>query len=189
VATPFVLLQQLLAARESGVLFVVMRDGHQLRLGLADGRIHHLSFAMRRGAAALALVRATSATTANFVRAMPAGVHPDLPAREALLDVLRPVLSQGAAVDVEPPEELAPSTKQPRISTANGSEGTRVAPMDELRDLLVEYVGPIGDLLLQQEAAAGRSWAELVESLAREVSPPSAAQTFRAAALRIGSRR
>ncbi|HEX7156836.1 MAG TPA: hypothetical protein VF229_06445, partial [Burkholderiaceae bacterium] len=88
-ASPYVLLQQLITAEDTGVLFVVMQDGHQLRVGLGAGKIVHVSYAMRRGIDAVGRVRSTAATAANFVRGMQVDAQPDLPARDQLMELLR----------------------------------------------------------------------------------------------------
>jgi hypothetical protein len=195
VASPYVLLQQLTAAEETGVLFVVMQDGHQMRVGLGAGKIVHVSYAMRRGIEAVGRARSTAATAANFVRGMQVDAQPDLPGRDQLMDLLRTPLSTGMAADNDPPPPTPPpaTLRQGRTTTlppgGTATESRLAASVEELRELLVDYIGPIGELLLEQELAHGRSWSELVERLAREISPPAAAQGFRTAALRIPGRR
>lgn len=196
--TPFALLQSLAVADETGVLFVSTQEGHQARIGLAEGRVNHVSYALRRGGEALARVANTSAVSASFTRGIPAERHDDLPPVDLLLQVLATVLGTGTATA---PSPAAPNTMPARSETHGaaprpvGEPGSRTRPADEprraaaleqLRRLMIDYVGPIGGLLVEQESAAGfRTWSELVERLAREVSPEAEAQAFRQSAQRL----
>jgi len=196
--TPFALLQSLAAAAETGMLFVRTEEGHQARIALATGQIVHVSYALRRGREALARMSETQSVSSSFTRGLVAERHDDLPPQELLLQVLGAVLAGGTAtmpspgpttVQARPEPVPAPPKPSPDAGgarTRGGDEARRAAGLEQLRRLMIDYVGPIGGLLVEQEASAGfRTWAELVERLSREVSPEAEAQAFRQAALRV----
>jgi len=196
--TPFALLQSLVAAAETGMLFVRTEEGHQARIALAEGEVVHVSYALRRGREALARMSETHSASASFTRGLLAERHDDLPAQDLLLQVLGAALANGTATMPSP----GPATVQARAGPATaphkpsaeaagarargGDEARRAAGLEQLRRVMIDYVGPIGGLLVEQEASSGfRTWAELVERLSREVSPEAEAQAFRQAALRV----
>jgi hypothetical protein len=197
--TPFELLQALGAASETGMLFARTQQGHQARIGLTNGMIVHISYAMRRGGEALSRLAATQTTSASFTRGLVAERHDDLPPQDLLLQMLAQILGAGLATE---PSASGPNTvprrNDPTTTIGPRTEGTtatqarpvgdtrRSAAIGQLRKLMIDYVGPIGGLLVDQEMEAGfKTWTELVDRLAREVSPDAEAQTFRAAALRL----
>jgi hypothetical protein len=197
--TPFELLQALMAAAQTGMLFARTQEGNQIRIGIAEGRIVHVSYAMRRGGEALARLASTQAVSASFTRGLAPERHEDLPPQDLLLQMLASILGSGlAATTTIGGPNTAPLTRPDPPTTRPAAEGgtaTRARPADEvrrgaaidqLRRLLIDYVGPIGGLLVDQEMEAGfKTWTELVDRLAREVSPDAEAQAFRIAALRL----
>ena len=206
--TPFELLQVLAAASETGMLFARTTQGHQVRIGVAAGQIVHVSYAMRRGGEALSRLAAAQAVSASFTRGLVAERHEDLPPQDLLLQMLGTILGSGLASlgpstgpntvpTREGPTTLRPQTDVGATTRPHGDVGVttrtraaedtrRSAAIGQLRRLMVDYVGPIGGLLVDQEMEAGfHTWTELVDRLAREVSPEAEAQAFRIAALRL----
>jgi len=202
--TPFELLQVLTATYETGMLFARTAQGHQARIGLAAGQVVHISYAMRRGGEALSRLAATQSTAASFTRGLVADRHGDLPPPDLLMQALATILGAGQATlptasgpNTVPmrTETNAPTTTTRQLGDST-TTATRARPVeelrrssatiDQLRKLMVDYVGPIGGLLVDQEMEAGfKSWTELVDRLAREVSPDTEARAFRIAALRL----
>jgi hypothetical protein len=208
--TPFELLQLLVATSETGMMFARTMEGHQIRLGLSAGEIVHISYALRRGGEALSRMASAQAASASFTRGLLADRHEDLPPADLLMQMLATILGTGLAslptpsgpntvpTRNEPPTTTTrpPTTRQP-LTRPTGGLGTatrarpaedtrRSAAIEQLRRLMVDYVGPIGRLLVDQEMEAGfNTWTELVDRLAREVSPDAEAQAFRVAALRL----
>jgi hypothetical protein len=199
--TPFELLQVLGAASETGMLFCRTTQGHQVRIGLLAGQVVHVSYALRRGGEALARLADAQAASASFARGLVAERHDDLPPQDLMLQLFNAILGTGAATM---PNLTGPNTMPARTgppTTVMGSHGgdvlttprarpmedtRRAAAIGQLRKLMVDYVGPIGGLLVDQEVESGfKSWTELVDRLAREVSPDAEAQTFRVTALRL----
>ena len=198
--TPFELLQVLAAAAETGMLFARTTQGHQARIGITNGEVVHISYAMRRGGEALSRLANTQTTSASFTRGLVAERHDDLPPEDLLLQALAAILGTGAATQqpVTGPNTVPMRAEPPTTTTRpHGDVGTttrarpvedtrRSAAIEQMRRLMVDYVGPIGGLLVDQEMAAGfKSWTELVDRLAREVSPDAEMQAFRVAALRV----
>jgi hypothetical protein len=208
--TPYELLQVLTAASETGMLFARTTQGHQARIGLAGGQVVHVSYAMRRGGEALARLASAPAVSASFTRGLVAEHHEDLPPQDLLLQLLATILGSGVASMPAPsgPNTVPARTEGPTTMRPQGDVGTttmrphsdlgvttrwraaeetrRSAPIGQLRKLMLDYVGPIGGLLVDQEIEAGfQTWTELVDRLAREVSPDAELQAFRIAALRL----
>ena len=197
--SPFDLLQILIATAETGMLFARTMEGHQVRIGLAGGQVVHLSYAMRRGGEALSRLATAETASASFTRGLVAEHHDDLPPQDLLMQMLATILATGHASipapsgpNTVPSRHDASPTTRPHgdvgtLTRARPVEDTRrTAAIEQLRRLMVDYVGPIGPLLVDQEMEAGFStWTELVDRLAREVSPDAEAQVFRSAALRL----
>ena len=200
--TPLELLQVLGGAAETGMMFARTTHGHQLRIGLVAGQVVHVSYAMRRGGEALARLADAQAASASFTRGLVAERHTDLPPPDLMMQLFAAILGTGEA---SMPTLSGPSTVPARagppttvIGSHSGDVATaprarhvedtrRAAAIGQLRKLMVDYVGPIGSLLVDQEVESGfRSWTELVDRLVREVSPDSEAQAFRVTALRLG---
>jgi hypothetical protein len=198
--TPFELLQVLSAASETGMLFARTTQGHQVRIGLSAGHIVHVSYALRRGGEALARLADAQAASASFTRGLVAERHEDLPPQDLMLQLFAAILGTGVAgmptlsgPNTVPTRSEPPTTMirtQGDVLTAPRArpvdDTRRAAAIAQLRKLMVDYVGPIGGLLVDQEVEAGfKSWTELVDRLAREVSPESEVQAFRVTALRL----
>lgn len=198
--TPYELLQLLLVASDTGMLFARTMQGHQVRVGLAGGVVIHVSYAMRRGGEAVSRLADAQAASASFTRGLVAERHDDLPPQDLLMQMFATVLGTGLASlpsatgpnTVPRTENQGPPTTRPMsdvgtATRARPAEDTRrSAAIGQLRKLMVDYVGPIGGLLVDQEMEAGfKTWSELIDRLAREVSPNTEAQAFRAAALRL----
>ncbi len=200
--TPLELLRVLGAASETGMLFARTTQGHQARIGLVAGQVVHVSYALRRGGEALARLADAQMASASFTRGLVAERHPDLPPQDLMMQLFVAIFGTGTA---SMPTLSGPNTVPARSgppTTVIGSQGgdvvtaprtaravedtRRAAAIGQLRKLMVDYVGPIGSLLVDQEVESGfKSWTELVDRLAREVSPDSESQTFRVTALRL----
>lgn len=177
--TSFELMQALCSRRETGILFAVTRDGRQLRVGFADGAIVHVAYALRAGAEALSRARRTRAVSCSFSRGLPSTRDADLPDRDVLLEYFAPILSDGTV--------NAASERMAVSRALNGAAPTRAAtPIAQLRALALEYLGPMGSVLLDEECARGEPpWSTLVARLADQIASPGAAEAFRRAALQI----
>jgi hypothetical protein len=198
--TPFELLRVLAAASETGMLFARTMQGNQVRIGLAAGEIVHVSYALRRGGEALSRLATAQAASASFTRGLVAERHDDLPPQDLLLQMLATILGSGlASMPVPTGPNTVPARVEPTTTMRHSDVATttttrprttedtrRSAAIGQLRTLMVDYVGPIGGLLVDQEMEAGfETWTELIDRLAREVSPDAEARAFRVAALRL----
>jgi hypothetical protein len=182
--TPFELLQSLCLDRETGMLFAVMEGNRQLRIGLIDGVVVHITYALKRGPITLELLAMSHALSASFSRGMVGDVHPELPPTVEILHRLQRPLSTGAC-----PESALPPRPQPEAAAgaAANVETTLIRDaLPQLRALLIDYIGPIGEVLIDEELQKGyASWEALVDRLAQDVTPESAARAFRQAARRL----
>lgn len=181
--TSFELLQSLCHRGETGMLFAVTKDGHQLRVGFFNGAIVHVAYALRAGAEALRRARRTTAVSSNFARGIVTARDADLPEREVLMEYFAPILASGAVTPALE-RELARPAGAGAVGARPGSP-VQVTPHEQLRRLALEYLGPMGSMLLDEALAGGvPPWAILVDRLAADLAPP-AAEEFREAARRI----
>src|SRR5262249_14987775 len=95
--TPFELLQLLVVASDTGMLFARTMEGHQLRIGITGGQVMHISYAMRRGGEALSKLAEAQAASASFTRGLVPERHDDLPPQDLLMQMLAAILGTGLA--------------------------------------------------------------------------------------------
>jgi hypothetical protein len=207
--SPLELLLRVQSRDSTGQLFVVTFDGRQIRIGLEAGRIVHVGYGPRRGKAAAELASNAVAKSATF-RADPDVMRDDdLPNERLLLGLLSRMLSGSNAEavsalvnDAFEPEtttthsgttitgiptdpETAKNSERPRVrpETRNlmrGHTNISSAQISRVKSLLVEYVGPMAGLLVEEKLAAGvLSLDALVERLAPEIGDAQDAQAFR----------
>lgn len=195
-ASPFGMLQQLCARHQSGMLFVVTTENRQIRIALDRGTIIHVGFGPRRGKAALEIIAYMRARSAAFsASGAPPIRDEDLPPPDALLKMLSVTLSRGSAEpDTMKGEERGPVTQTTRafpetdlrpIEPRPRAAGeTKISPLvvGRIKEIMIELIGPIAELLVDQEIAAGTDSVEgLVDRLSTEISTPEDVRRFREA--------
>lgn len=181
--TSFELLQSLCQRGETGMLFAVTKDGHQLRVGFLNGAIVHVAYALRAGAEALRRARRATAVSSNFSRGIVSGRDADLPDREVLMEFFAPILANGSVTPALEREMAIAARDQP--AAVGQTQAVHFTPHEQLRRLALDYLGPMGSMLLDEALAGGvPSWATLVDRLASNLPMP-AADSFREAARRI----
>lgn len=215
--SPLELLLRVQSRDSTGQLFVVTFDGRQIRVGIENGKIVHVGYGPRRGKAAAELASNSVAKSATF-RADPEVMRDDdLPNERVLLGMLSRMLSGSnaeALSSVLSGEALESETIQSN-TLVNLSEGpevgkvadrTRVRPAQETRNILrnisnippatlsrvkailVEYVGPMAGMLVDEKLAGGvQNLDALVERLAPEIGDAHDAQAFREKVERLKS--
>ena len=194
-------------------MYVVTYDGRQIRIGIEAGRIVHVGYGPRRGKAAAELASNAVAKSATF-RVDPEVLRDDdLPNERALLGLLSRMLSgsnaeavssvlSGEAFDSETIQSVntgagllgEPEGRSDLPRTRSGVETRKIvrmvnippAQISRLKALLVEYVGPMAGLLVDEKLAGGVANLDaLVERLAPEIGDAKDAQKFREAVERI----
>jgi hypothetical protein len=169
----------------TGIVFVSTSDHRQVRIALDSGRIVHVGFGYRRGRSAAQFAASANGVSATFSPGQVELVDDDLPPERALLASLVPMLSGGArgAVSEETPNEHPPApasepTRPPTKPAAPRSiDRARIA---QIRSVLIEYVGPIAEVLIDEQLAAGvHDLDTLVERLAEQIGSARPAQAFR----------
>lgn len=215
--SPLELLLRVQSRDSTGQMFVVTFDGRQIRIGIEAGRIVHVGYGPRRGKAAAELASNAVAKSATF-RVDPEVLRDDdLPNERALLGLLSRMLSgsnaeavssvlSGEAFESEtiqsvntgglPPESEAvrpldrPRTK-PGLETRNilrMASNIPTAQISRLKAILVDYVGPMAGVLVEEKLASGVANLDaLVERLAPEIGNAKDAQKFREAVERLKS--
>ena len=194
-------------------MYVVTYDGRQIRIGIEAGRIVHVGYGPRRGKAAAELASNAVAKSATF-RVDPEVMRDDdLPNERALLGLLSRMLSgsnaeavssvlSGEAFDSETIQSVntgagllgEPEGRSDLPRTRSGVETRKIvrmvnippAQISRLKALLLEYVGPMAGLLVDEKLAGGVANLDaLVERLAPEIGDAKDAQKFREAVERI----
>jgi hypothetical protein len=207
--SPLELLLRVQSRDSTGQMFVVTFDGRQIRIGIETGRIVHVGYGPRRGKAAAELASNAVAKSATF-RVDPEVLRDeDLPNERALLGLLSRMLSgsnaeavssvlSGEGFDPETiqsdntaplePEPSKPRTR-PGFETRNILRMTTNIPtaqISRIKAILVEYVGPMAGLLVEEKLASGvPNLDALVERLAPEIGNARDAQKFREAVERL----
>jgi hypothetical protein len=189
-------------------MFVVTYDGRQIRIGVESGRIVHVGYGPRRGKAAAELASSAVAKSATF-RADPDVMRDDdLPSERALLGMLSRMLSgsnadalssvlsgdafdpdaiqsesaEGLPLSTDPDRAAGPRTR-PALETRNILRTVVNIPpaqISRVKAILIEYVGPMAGLLVDEKLAGGVANLDaLVERLAPEIGDVQDAQAFR----------
>jgi hypothetical protein len=213
--SPLELLLRVQSRDSTGQMFVVTYDGRQIRIGIETGRIVHVGYGPRRGKAAAELASNAVAKSATF-RVDPEVLRDDdLPNERALLGLLSRMLSGSNAEAVSSvlsgegfdPETIQSDNTEPmplesegsklveRPRTRTGLETRNIlrmtvnipaAQISRLKGILVEYVGPMAGLLVEEKLAGGVANLDaLVERLAPEIGNARDAQKFREAVERL----
>jgi hypothetical protein len=212
--SPLELLLRVQSRDSTGQMYVVTYDGRQIRIGIEAGRIVHVGYGPRRGKAAAELASNAVAKSATF-RVDPEVLRDDdLPNERALLGLLSRMLSgsnaeavssvlSGDAFDPETIQSVntgaglmgEPEGRPGDLSRTRPAMETRkilrmsnipAAQISRVKSILVEYVGPMAGLLVDEKLAGGvLNLDALVERLAPEIGDARDAQKFREAVERI----
>jgi hypothetical protein len=209
--TPLELLLRIQSRDSTGQLFVVTFDGRQIRIGVDAGRIVHVGYGPRRGKAAAELASKSVAKSATFRPDPNVLRDDDLPSERALLGMLSRMLSgsnaealsalvgegfEGETTHTGATVTNAPPTLGGEIARARPETRDLLRPVITLpaaqiariKSVLVEYVGPIASLLVDEKLAAGAATLDaLVERLAPEIGDAKDAQAFREKVERLKS--
>jgi hypothetical protein len=205
--TPLELLLRIQSRDSTGQLFVVTFDGRQIRIGVDTGRIVHVGYGPRRGKAAAELASKAVAKSATFRPDPNVLRDDDLPPDRALLGLLSRMLSgsnaealsalvgegldsdsthTGATVVNAPPtlgnydSAEAPRTRPETRDLLRAAVQIPAPQIARIKSILVEYVGPMASLLVDEKIAAGAASIDaLVERLAPEIGNAKDAQAFR----------
>src|SRR6266853_5576064 len=211
--SPLELLLRVQSRDSTGQLFVVTYDGRQIRIGLDAGQIVHVGYGPRRGKAAAELASKAVAKSATFRPDPNVLRDDDLPNERAVLGMLSQMLSgsnaealsalvSGDGFDPDsthsgttvitgpPPSEIVQPAARPWArevrSPTRPVSNTPAAQIARVKSILVEYVGPMAGLLVDEKIAAGAlSLDALVERLAPEIGDVQDAQAFREAIERM----
>lgn len=214
--TPLELLLRIQSRDSTGQLFVVTFDGRQIRIGIDQGRIVHVGYGPRRGRAAAELASKAVARSATFRPDPDVLRDEDLPADRALLGMLSRMLSGSNAdavnalvadsldpdtthtgsTGIDAPaalgQELYAEVQRQRLETRDlvrpAASPIPAAQLARIKTILVDFVGPIASLLVDEKVAAGAPTIDaLVEKLAPEIGNVKAAQAFREKVERLKS--
>ena len=155
---------RLSARRQTGWVFITTSDNHSVRFGLQDGAIVAISFRNQTGPQALAAIQQVHKGSLSFSDGLPPRSQAGLPPTTELLAVL-----QSAATD--------PADEEDADTHPVDEALTRSRAIIEAE--LVEYLGPMARVVLDEHLSAARSLTDLIDSLARELNDPGKSSAFK----------
>jgi hypothetical protein len=157
--------RRLCARRQTGWVFITTSDNHSVRFGLQDGAIVAISFRNQTGPEAVAAIQQVHKGSLSFSDGPP---HPKpqagLPPTTELLALL-----QNAATD---PADEEDADGHPVDEALTRSRSVLEAE-------LVEYLGPMARLVVDEHLSAARSLSHLIDSLAGELNDPAKSSAFK----------
>ena len=157
--------RRLCVQRQTGWLFITTSDNHSVRFGLQNGAIVALTFRNKTGMEALAAIQQVLKGSLSFSNGLPdPKPQPGLPPTSELLALL-----QSAATDHPDEADTGPGLLDEALA--------RSRPIIEAE--LVEYLGPMARLLLDEHVPAASNLTDLIDSLAREISDPAKSASFK----------
>lgn len=161
-------LRDLRGQRAVGTYYLVTADNRQVRFGIANGEVVTLSVRASNLSAAfdaiagLQIVRTRFAEDVLTVGSGTIALTTD--------QVYAELLSRSGG-------DLPPAAEKPAIAGPNSFSMPREQSR-ALRQLLIEYLGPIGDLVYEEHRETAESAEALVANLAREISDRGNADRF-----------
>jgi hypothetical protein len=170
-------LGQLCATQKTGTVMIATTDNALVRVLLDRGQIISLSVGSKSGADAVLLVRATKAGRLRFSPGTTAGAHETgaLPPTGKLLAMLAGGGATPADAGRKAPAAVAVDT----------------AVLAQLEAALIEYLGPMGSLIWQEQlAAAGNprdsaGLARAIDAAAAQIGDPAKTQRFKEQARKL----
>ena len=157
--------KRLCVQRQTGWVFITTSDNHSVRFALQNGAIVAMIFRNQTGLAALASIQRVLKGSLSFSNGLPnPKPQAGLPPTQELLALL-----QSAATDH--PEEADPGPGPLDETLARG----RAAIEAEL----VEYLGPMARLVVDEHLPAANNLTDFIELLAREINDPVKSASFK----------
>jgi hypothetical protein len=157
--------RRLCAQRQTGWLFITTSDNHSVRFGLQNGAIVALTFRNTTGREALAAIQRVLKGSLSFSSGPPNPTpQAGLPPTPELLALL-----QSVATDHPDEADTGPGPLDEALA--------RSRPIIEAE--LVEHLGPMARLVIDEHLAAASSLTDLVDSLAREIGDSTKSASFK----------
>jgi len=157
--------RRLCAQRQTGWLFITTSDNHSVRFGLQNGAIVALTFRNKTGLEALAAIQQVLKGSLSFSSGLPhLKPQADLPPTPELLALL-----QSAATDHPDEADSGPGPLDEALA--------RGRPIIEAE--LVEHLGPMARLVIDEHVPAASNLSDLVDALAREIADPAKSASFK----------
>jgi hypothetical protein len=175
-------LRNLHSRRLTGTYYVVSEDNHQARIGLVDGEIESVTYRGASGPKALACLASIQAARTRFSTedwSKAASSAAALPPTEKLLRALLNGAAAPAAVVPDHAEDAAaPATGGRLVSKLTTAE------LQWIRDALTDYLGPIANLVYDENRDPQLAVETMLAQLAAEIPGADQAAEFLAKARR-----
>ncbi len=157
--------RRLCAQRQTGWVFITTSDNHSVRFGLQNGTIVAIMFRNQTGLEALAAIQRVHKGSLRFSSGIP------LPTPQAGLPPTHEVLAllQSAATDHPDEADTGPGPLDEALARSRAV----------IEKELIEYLGPMARLVLDEHVAAATNLTELIDSLAREINDPGKSARFK----------
>jgi hypothetical protein len=158
--------RRLCAQRQTGWVFITTSDNHSVRFGLQNGVIIAIVFRNQTGLEALASIQRVLKGSLSFSSGLPnPKPQADLPPTHELLALL-----QSAATDHPDEPDPGPGPLDEALARSRAA----------IEAELIEYLGPMARLVIDEHVAAATNLNDLIDSLAREINDPGKSASFRA---------
>ena len=157
--------RRLCVQRQTGWLFITTSDNHSVRFGLQNGAIVALTFRNKTGMEALAAIQQVLKGSLSFSNGLPdPKPQAGLPPTSELLALL-----QSAATDHPDEADTGPGSLDEALARSRAV----------IEKELIEYLGPMARLVIDEHIAAATKLTDLIDSLAREINDPAKSASFR----------
>jgi len=158
-------LRRLCVQRQTGWLFITTSDNHSVRFGIQNGAIVALTFRNKTGLEALAAIQQVLKGSLRF------SSEPTSPKPQAGLPPTPELLARLQSAATDHPDELE--------TTPGLLDETLARSRPIIEAELVEYLGPMARLVIDEHLSAASSLIDLIESLARELTDPAKSARFK----------
>jgi len=157
--------RRLCVQRKTGSVFITTSDNHSVRFALQSGAIVAISFRNQTGLEALAAIQRVLKGSLSFSSGL-ADPKPQagLPPTPELLALL-----QSAATDLADEADAG----------AGPVDQTLVRSRTVIETELVEYLGPMARVVVDEHLSAASNLTDLIDSLAGELSDPEKSARFK----------
>ena len=157
--------RRLCAQRQTGWVFITTSDNHSVRFGLQNGAIVAIMFRNQTGLEALAAIQRVLKGSLSFSNG------PPLPKPQAGLPPTPELLALLQSTATDHPDEA---------DTGPGSLDEALARSRAVIEKeLIEYLGPMARLVIDEHIAAATKLTDLIDALAREINDPAKSASFR----------
>ena len=175
-------LRQFCAERLTGTVFIVSDDNRMAQVHLDSGNIVMLLCRGRRGLEALAAMRTMLNARLRFDNSYVSASDSELLDTGEVIDQLGMSLAASASLASAAPAAVAPRVvlTVPETAPAHAVGALWGDALDRLEHMLVQYIGPMAQIVCADHADSAGDLRQLVLALSDEITDKKQAAAFRA---------